>query len=219
MALSWLPGVREGLEAQGWRIQNLTMAQCPTADVQIVATNGVGGAEIPGFNDECSAHRTWALEQAQKIKPDLVIMSNNKAALKSGATGEKAHQEWTAGYQSYLLKFKEVAKKVVILGFPAEGKNLAECVTKFNHPADCSTVADLTLEGLSREKMNAILLAGKEGVAATYVDPTPWLCTADKKCPPFVGTTPVRVDAIHLTDAYSKKLGPALAQALLGPAT
>lgn len=216
VGVSWLPGVRAALESSGWRIQNMTKQQCPAANVEIVATNGnAGGAEIPLFNEECSAHREWVVEQAKKISPDLVIMSNNLQDLSSGAKDAAADAEWAVGYSSYIQEFRGLADRVVVLDLPPVGKNLQECATRINKPSDCTTDVPDYWFVQSRNKAAAIEKAKAAGVDATYVDTRFWVCSSNNLCPAFVGTTPIRADSLHLTDAFARKIAPVLKEALL----
>jgi peptidoglycan/LPS O-acetylase OafA/YrhL len=215
VAISWLPGIREALEPLGYKVVNLTMQQCPTANLEIVATNGnAGGSEIEGFNQDCEAHRSWVLEEAISQTPELVIMSNNLQPLSSGASGSQANEEWSEGYASYMGEFSGVAQKVVMLGLPPVGANLAECRTNINKPADCVVDIPDYWDQAQNAKIDAVTAAGAAGVNATYVDPQLWVCSAAGKCPSFVDGTIVRADSLHLTAEYSRKLALLLAPAL-----
>lgn len=48
------------------------------------------------------------------------------------------------------------------------------------------------------------------------LDTTSWFCDPENRCPSFVGDTPMFADGGHLTENYSKMLGPVLRDGLLG---
>lgn len=44
-------------------------------------------------------------------------------------------------------------------------------------------------------------------------------CTPTGACPSFVGTTPTRIDTVHMTVEYGQKVAPILAETLKGGGT
>jgi hypothetical protein len=50
-----------------------------------------------------------------------------------------------------------------------------------------------------------------------YVDTRSWFCSADGRCPAFIGNKLVRYDSVHLTSQFAAELAPLL-EAKLVPA-
>ncbi|WP_456552166.1 acyltransferase family protein [Blastococcus sp. SYSU D00813] len=213
VAISWLPGIRAAL-GNGWRVQSLTLGQCPQVAVRTRAATG-----IEDFAEYCSEHQAWALGQVRQMQPDLVVVAsaaNSVDRLASEVEGEAARAEWREGLTTTLAGLDTTATRVVVLGSPPEGADLAECATRFNTPQDCVSSGREGHEELAAVERATI--DGYEPVTAefAYVDTEGWFCDAAGRCPSFVGSTPVYADGVHLTAAYSERLAPVLRAALLG---
>ncbi|MFH5878045.1 acyltransferase family protein [Arthrobacter sp. NA-172] len=208
-AISWMPGLRESLGKQGWKIQALTLAQCPAIEVPMTRPND------PTFAETCSAHQQWAFEKVRQIQPQMVIASSTLATpvRMVGAKGDpNVFNIWRDASTKTLTKIRGLSKaQVVLLSPPPNGKNLEVCATKISKPSDC--VSD-------GGPFKIVLQANKDAAAAVpgvrYVSTSSWFCTQEGVCPSFVGNTPVSVEGEHLTPAFSAKLAPVLGRAILG---
>ncbi len=205
MAISWLPALREVLEPQGFVIQVLTRNQCPLPAVMFFRER----PEEP-FH-QCSAHKEWALDQVQALRPELVVLSNSLSLVGNQVTqpeGDQRYARWEDGMYETLRRLRAVSDDVVLLGQPPRAGNVQECVTRVSEPSDCT-------EPLSEEwtKVRAAEQAAAQQARASYVDPEPWFC-AGGQCPAVVGSTPAYTDGRHLTAAYARRLAPYLGQAL-----
>ena len=49
-----------------------------------------------------------------------------------------------------------------------------------------------------------------KSVGGVWVDSRPWFCSEDGLCPSFVGSTPTKHDAVHMTRAYEEKIYPVI---------
>ncbi|WP_285727453.1 acyltransferase family protein [Psychromicrobium xiongbiense] len=203
--ISYLPGIRAALAGQSWKIYVYTVAGCP---VSAVKQTQIGGAPFP----ECDAFRDWVVGQIASLKPDLVVMSEFRwdPVLISKASGPAADAERAAGYDATLSRVAGVAKRILLLAAPPEGKLLASCATRVSTPADCVAAPSASYERTVGIESAAI---AKLGVKASYVKTEPWFCV-DGKCPAFIGSTPMHADQYHLTAAGSVELAPLLAQAM-----
>lgn len=141
-----------------------------------------GLAKLKVLPDGCLERASQALTAIDRIQPDVVIASG---VYESAGT--------------VLRKTAERAKIVFLPGPPID-KNIAECYDKLSTPMDC--VSQVPKTWAATEKSLAQSLEN-----AVYVDTTPWFCTQGL-CPSFVGTTPMKLDATHITAAYAEKLGP-----------
>ncbi|ARC56927.1 O-acetyltransferase OatA [Frondihabitans sp. 762G35] len=204
-AIAWLPGLRAALAEAGYRVHTYTYGQCPAASVTV---RKEGGAPFP----ECASHRTWAIGRITALKPDLVILADSSdtidrlATKKSQADGSA---EIAAGLGTTVRAIAPSAKRVVYLSDPPVGVALQQCVTRFAKPSDCARSTTSTWEAIQAADRQAVEAAG-----GTYLSTVRWFCDTRGRCPAFVGTTPVRADAGHLTVQYSTALEPLLAAAL-----
>lgn len=206
MSISYVSGIRAALEPQGYKVHVITLMQCPAFSLTVIKADR---SEHP----DCDPFREWSFRQVAELKPDLVLMSNTATALPaSGAEGEAMLSEWTNAAQETLSALAGSAGRIVVLDSPPSGKNLADCATRISKPGDCTTSVD------SRHR--SIAEAGRAGAAGIanvqFVDTRPWFCSPSNNCPAFVGNTTVYADGVHLTAAFSKSLGPVMAEALAG---
>lgn len=212
IAISWMPGIRAALASEGYETLSLTMGQCPAVHAEVMSHTG----ELD-FAASCLQYQEWTAEKIAELDPELVIASsaeNSLPRLVSGSSGVVAEEEWLAATAQLLEAVAAEGRDVVILAPPPEGRNLQDCVTRFNSPDDClSTVGELW-HTQSRAEAGAVTQAAKTNTH--YIDPTSWFCNADGQCPAFVDDMPVRADGNHLTGIYSGYLGPYLRDALLG---
>ncbi len=199
MAISWLPALREALEPRGWDIQVLTRNQCPAPAVEFFR-------ERPSepFH-QCSAHKEWAIDQLQALRPDLVIVSNSLSLVGNQVAeppGDERYARWEDGMYETLRRLEVLVADVVVLGQPPRAGNVQECVTRVSEPGDCT-------EPLTEEwsKVRDAEQAAAQQARVRFVDPEVWFC-ADGQCPAVVGSTPVYTDGRHLTAAYARRLAP-----------
>ncbi|MBM4724338.1 acyltransferase family protein [Rhodococcus hoagii] len=204
IAITWLPGIREALVPNGWQVRGLMKAGCPAGLVDVTKDKVL--------STDCQRHHEWVGKQIAELKPDLVIASGTEGQmnyLASGPTGVAAASNWEAGSKAAYDVYRSSGARVVILSPIPTGKDPQTCITRNSGPGNCiSTVAPLWHAASSAEKS----AAAKSG--AEYIDTRRWFCTAEDVCPPFVGTTAVRRDAVHITPDYSRGLKPELAAAL-----
>lgn len=211
VAISWMPGLRESLGTQGWKIQLLTKEQCPAIELQVERSDNKAG-----FAEECLAHQQWSLMKIAELKPDMVIISsalNTRDRLLGGPKKDEALSLWSEATTRKLTEVGGVTEgKIVLMSVAATGKNLLECATKVSQPSDCAVDdTDRYVRTVNAEKAAA---EGVEGIR--FVSTVPWFC-GSVSCPPFAGTTPIFKDPQHITPEYSAKLAPVLSEAILGP--
>jgi peptidoglycan/LPS O-acetylase OafA/YrhL len=205
MAISWLPALREVLEPAGFSIQVLTRNQCPAPDVMFYRER----PEEPFTN--CAVHKQWALEQVQRLQPELVLVSNSLSLVGKQVaqpSGDEQYERWEEGMADTLAALDDAAGRVVLLGAPPRSGNLQACVTRLSDPSDCTEPVPDEWRAVSAAER-----AAAQTVGADYVDPEPWFC-AEGRCPAVVGATPVYTDGRHLTSAYARQLAPYLAREL-----
>ena len=202
-AIAWLPAIEKALP--GWSVHPFTRGQCPSLLVPVTED---GGAPFP----ECDTHREWAIGAINDLEPDLVILANatqDDSKLADASTASAVVEEITTGYVDAVDALQPSGATVAILGAPPAVTPLQECFTRFAAPSDC--VSRTSTEW--QDSVDATRDAATESGAA-YIDTAPWFCDTDGFCPSFVGTTPARADAGHMTVEYSRELGDVLADAL-----
>ncbi|WP_348787339.1 acyltransferase family protein [Leifsonia sp. NPDC080035] len=207
IGISWMPGLRAAAKTLGWRIHPFTMGQCPAATVNVTWT---GGQVFTG----CNEHRDWAVGAIGELHPDITILATATATLNrlsdhaEGATGQSELEKGTA---KTLAALAGKTGKIVVLSSPPDGKALLTCATRIATPASCESKITRSWFSVQEAEQSAAKAAG-----AVYEDTSSWFCSADHRCPAFVGTIPVRTDGNHLTAKYSLDLAPELATMLKG---
>lgn len=204
-AMAWMPGIRAGLEAAGWRVHQLTFAECPSADVEVTHSDGTA-------YPECAPWRAWAEDTIDQLKPELTIVTSadtNADRMATGATSVAMKQEIQTGSESVLSRVTASSERTVVLGAPPRGNSLQYCATPGATPGDCATrAADPWVS------YDAAQAAAAEAAGVEYIGTRSWFCNADGWCPSFAVTTPIRTDSSHLTIEFSTLLGPVLKEAI-----
>jgi peptidoglycan/LPS O-acetylase OafA/YrhL len=215
IAISYMPGLRAALADSGWKIQSLTLQQCPAIKISVLKDKTSDG-NAPSY-PECDKHHEWVEGYLARTHPDLVVVSSvQESALRlaNGAEGADAVRDWSRATEETLTRFGSLADKVVLLSSPPKGAVLQWCATTANTPKDCVTERTAEQKELHLAESGS---APRNLSNVSVVDTTSWFCAADGRCPPFVGDTPLFADGGHLTERYSKMLGPLLRSSLLAP--
>lgn len=208
VAISWVPGIRAGLEDQGYKVEVLTAAQCPISNVPMEDEQG-----MPLAN--CAAFQTWAYDRIRSLSPDLVILSdapNSISRMQSGTAELAAIGEWQAGLDIALGELKTSLATVVVLQPPPIGVSIAACLTKGSAPSNCALRQTAGYQDMTMAEEDAAAAA-----AVRYVTTESWFCAPTGYCPPFVGDSLVLADGLHLSVQHAAALGPVLADALVAP--
>lgn len=204
-AVAWLPGINEAAKAAGWEMVPLTLSQCPAAEVSVTHE---GGQPYP----ECDEHRKWAVQEINRMKPDLVVLADsedNLTRLVSGSSNEAAAQ-LTAGLAETIRRIDAAAGAVVILGSPPAGKDLRQCMRPGGRPEDCISKASV-----GWRSMRAVTERAAAETGARFVDAGPWFCDRDGSCPGVVASIAVRMDTTHMSPEYSRYLAAVLEETVL----
>ncbi|HEX7236188.1 MAG TPA: acyltransferase family protein, partial [Gammaproteobacteria bacterium] len=121
-ATHFLPALRSGFP--GWRVQVLTLGQCPLARVDVHQLGRLDTFE------GCSAHRDLVLERLAADPPDLIVAAdstlNALVRLMSGHTGEAAYAELEYGYRRAYAELARLPSPVLILESPPRANCTAE---------------------------------------------------------------------------------------------
>jgi hypothetical protein len=201
-ALAWMPMLIAALVPRHWVLYEIVTGQCPASYVSVDNTTSE-----PGLHGFCDQRHPYSITEANKLKPNLVILAtaaNTLSRLSSKATDSAAATEYQAGLQRTIsLLNPSATRKVLTLSPPPDGGVLQVCDTPQSTPAAC--VKQITPE------WQLFAAAEKKAATAThtaYANTRLWFCTATNYCPAFVGAVPVHWDGSHLSAAYSTSLAP-----------
>ena len=210
VAVSWMPGLRESLGKQGWKIQLLTMELCPAIEVPVERYDGRAG-----FREECLAHQRWTAAKVSEMNPDMVIVASalgTRDRIVGLEDETKILEAWEEATVKKLEEMRSITDgEVVLISVAARGKNLLECATKVSKPQDCMAGTGTFTRTVESEEAAADAVEG-----VRFVSTVPWFCGTDDRCPAFAGSTPIFAEGGHITPEYSRKLAPLLQDALLG---
>ncbi len=212
MAVSWMPGLRRAAESAGYAVQVLTLGQCPAAYVDVV-----GGGKGPEFAQQCREHNDWVVDEISRTRPAVVVATtatNTLDRLVDQPGADAALAELGEGMRAMTADLASAGSEVVLLAPLPRGRDLGTCWSAVASPADCvSRPTDQY-----RDYTATLATLADELPRTRFVPTVGWVCDG-MRCPSFVGTTAVLADADHPTWAFSRRLAPLLARAVLGDAT
>lgn len=188
VGVAWAPSLIK-LYGQGdWKFLMRAQFGCPFVDRE---------ATLDSAN--CARHKEATIAEVKESKPDLLILSNNYPD--SGQAGN-----WAAG-EVGILKKAAGAAKTLILASPPHDKDVQRCYKPGSSPTDCVSLANGWYLDLISSERRAL-----SEIGGSYVSTLPIFCSANNVCPSFVGTTPVKLDQVHMTVWYAEKSAPALGE-------
>ncbi|WP_066597639.1 acyltransferase family protein [Cryobacterium arcticum] len=209
IGISYLPALREALP--DWRIEVLTIGQCPAVFTSVVLG---GGAPYP----VCDQYRKWAVARIAGIDPDLVVTASSTLSIErlaSGLRGPAGYAEWQVGTQDMVKALSASAARVVVLDPPPLARSPQSCATRLTTPQDC--VAGVTTDFVGVANAQRAGVDAVNAMNVIYPKTLGWFCSDAGLCPPYIGTTSVLADGMHLTERGSRELAPLLKPYLVGP--
>jgi hypothetical protein len=205
VALSWLPGIRAALVPQGYAVHAVTFSNCPPALVDVEL-------DSESWTRACASGLADALDQVDRLRPDLVIGSSFQNALDL-VVARSSNLDARASYIQGLVDVSErvgaAGARFVLLGPPPAGPSPLDCGGRFQHPSDCVT----SPRGNFEATLSAFASAAAQGQFG-FIDTAPWFCDGSA-CPGFAGGRLIRWDNAHLTEQFAQYLAPILRSALL----
>lgn len=160
-------------------------------------------------NDACPARKQHTVEVINTIKPTVVVISNQYTQkFVQGSDGKMSPNDWAASMEVIVRKFAASTQKVVFLAPAPADAVISECYTRTSVPADCVSRVTSEWADYANAEYNLAQRIGGE-----WVDSRPWLCD-EGLCPSFVGSTPTKWDARHLTNAYGQRIAPVVEESM-----
>lgn len=200
VSVAWMPGIREALEPEGYKVRAIGYGSCPFVMAEVHLP------DRPAETERCNNFHQNVIGLLEKIDPEIVILSNNQGGYNALVEGPDA---WFDGRRAALEAVGGEGRQVFILEPPPVGKVPEECATPVSTPDNCESEIGRDWKEMVAGDAEAAAAAG-----ATLIDTESWFC-ANGRCPIFVGDTPVRTDHIHITSTYGQRLAPLIAEALL----
>lgn len=186
VAVAWVPALLKIYGEGEWKFLMRGHYGCPFVD-----------RDPSQDNAACTEHKTATVADIAELRPDLLISANNYP---DGG----APVNWANSEMKILTRATGAAQKIMLTS-PPHGKDVQQCYKPSSTPADCVTATDGRYNMLRTAEETAAEAGG-----ARYVDTSPLFCNAVGACPAFIGTTPVKLDAVHVTLWYGEKVAPAL---------
>jgi peptidoglycan/LPS O-acetylase OafA/YrhL len=208
-AAQWFPAVEAIALERGWRLELLTKAACPVADLT------VWSASLVRPYTECDRWRTTSLARITAERPALVIVSNTRYVdlVIDGRPAASLAQEatWDAALTRTLAALHQAAGQVVLLGdTPNPRGDPPSCLAQ--NPSNVLACATPASDAISPLRIAAEReLSAAVGVA--FIDPSPWVCPSEP-CPATIGRYLVYRDGGHMTTAFATALAPYVVAAL-----
>jgi hypothetical protein len=145
----------------------------------------------------------------------VVLISNRYNQLVDAVTQQPiTGQEYQSTVRDIVNRFAGSARKVALLTAPPYDKSPSDCYRADRSPADCVWI--LAQPYLDRIRWDTSVA---QSINGELIDTRPLFCTPSKYCPIFAGTTPMKVDAGHISREYAALMSPAFTELLRGTAT
>jgi hypothetical protein len=188
----------------GWRLRVFEQDGCPAPRITFFKDG------VP--NAGCNDFREAAIAAIVASKPDVVVVTSATYYQRVGKDAFASAEEWQAGLSAVLRDLKASGARLIVLGDePVLAQSAPECLAAHQQDVErCATPRETALQGVYQEAEQAAAAAN----GATYVDPTPWLCT--KVCSPIIGRMLVYRNRFHITATYAAFLSGAV-RAAIGP--
>lgn len=191
--------LREAIGSE-YNVRGFAMASCVSLDLTTTDDRAQ-------HQKDCAKYKADALTEINRIQPDLVFITNTTAVLGdvvAGADGLSGESAWKAATQRTVDALKPSGAKVVLVSSAPVGRTITVCATRVSTPGDCASKVDSNYETLA--KLNSQI------IGATAMDTRLMFCGSSGYCPAFIDGTPVKMDTVHVTEDFSKKMAPAFGE-------
>jgi len=206
-ARMWIPAFDRIAEAAGYRTYYFAKPNCTGADL---AVSDADASTPPEPWEGCIERRKWAIDEIEKIHPDLAVVSttgpNPYVFTEDGRTVTSKDEDWNSiieeGFYSIFEKLQARSERVALLRDSPKGEEEPDtCLTRPGATlGDCLFTPKESSENDADASVRAADRAGID-----VVDPRPWLCWRNT-CPVVIGDMLSYRDRGHLTTVYSREL-------------
>ncbi len=203
VAMAWVPSLLPLVAEGEWKLVIEGMYGCPFVDLE--------RAGEQSKMEACVTRKAKAIDTVAELEPELLIVSNTYELPELDGGQKATPASWEEGLASILAQTDENAGATVVLSPPPPDKDIRECYSPTNSPADCASRVTPVWDSVAAAES-----AAAEKVGATWVDTSVLFCT-DGLCPPTTPTLPIKRDITHVTQPYAEYLSPAIRE-LITPA-
>lgn len=211
-ARHWLPALARAGEENGWRVISMTKSACSPIAVPI------WNPSFERVYTECEEWRDNVFKALEPLAPlDLVVISKSyrySTELRDVDFNKpiRLGDAWREGAERTFEAALDVAKHVVVLqDTPWSGVDVPSCFASAKSPSDCDV--DLS-QRAHPDAAHHELERSAANDDVSFADPTPLVCPK-VACPMVTDDGLIKYsDRHHLTQTFSRRLGPALAELL-----
>lgn len=204
-AAHWFGAFEQAATEHGWRLVTVTKAGCPAADVPVYSMReDIADQGIP--YTACADWRPRAQRYIRSLRPDLVIFPMLTRRGVIGSPGRAALPAWEDGLGRSIDAVRTEGTGVLILGDTPKtnGNDVPGCVrAQRRNIVRCGNPRDAAV---FPERM-AMLARTAQQHTASFVDVSDWFC-GPARCGAVIGRHVVYRDNHHLSDGFSRSLGP-----------
>jgi hypothetical protein len=184
-----------------WRLISLTRAGCTSAEVH--------------FQDSCDTWRENELRRIERVRPDLVVVTNavdfHYRVESGGRRLSRADSEplLEAGFARTLRRIKRTGAKVAVIRDIAKTPiDVPDCVAgHLDHLRKCAFTPERS-QRLAYDERGA-----RRVRHVRMIDPLPEICP-DDSCPAVIGNALVYRNSYHLSATFARTLAPWLGRHL-----
>jgi hypothetical protein len=201
----WLPAMNEIAQRRHWQLTFFGKPACPAPEITFW-----NQPERRAFT-ECDRFRAYAEQQIVAARPDLVLITSESYAEKTGHDRPVTATEWQGGLTRTVETLRRSGAQVVVIGdTPVLARSGPECLAEHaRNVAACFT----TRASATERVFNGADQAAARAAGAGYIPVLPWLCGA--VCTPVVGNVLVYRNQFHLTATYARLLNGVLEAAVV----
>jgi len=172
-----------------------------TFTVGSIPRNGAAG--VAPDPKVCKSWLDGAVAWLNEFNPQTLIVVGSSGTL-VGAY-EKTFQD---GFVPLLKALSAPGRRIVVIGQQPSGNPHGGATCLSTHSGNIQPCGTSLEMALNREAIDGFK-ASALSVGATYVNPTPWLCSTSS-CPPVINGYPVQQDPAHFTSDYAEFLSQIL---------
>jgi peptidoglycan/LPS O-acetylase OafA/YrhL len=212
-AAHWFPALDSVATLRGWKLVNLTKTGCPAT---MVTVTNLGRRYF-----ECDAWREHALRRIVRLRPTLIVFSNDKTyhlfvgeTLLFADSSVAALREWRRGLARTVGALRASGARIAMVAdTPQPSGDVPQCLLKYGGDSP-------RCDSRPEESINA-LTAASERISVREIHGVEYIDLTDRICEPTVCPTVrngiVRYsDSNHLSVQFAASLAPALSVALTG---